>query len=144
VIAQSVGAPSLGVKRRSVKLTTHLPLVPRSKMHGAVPPFPQYASLAWCLVKHRDKFTLVWTMFFSMKFYSEARTVLGTCNCTVRTHWLLNVVGKSMTTLWHKMKLWVCLCPWTVATVENNECDSDVWTCFPAALRVLWPTFRVR
>jgi len=30
--------------------------VPRSKMHGAIPPLPQYALMAWCSVKkkHRD------------------------------------------------------------------------------------------
>jgi len=26
-------------------------------MRGAIPPLPQYASMAWCLVKHRDNFT---------------------------------------------------------------------------------------
>jgi hypothetical protein len=46
------GALSLGVK-----LTTHINLVPRSRMRGAIPPFPQYVFMAWCLVKHRDNFT---------------------------------------------------------------------------------------
>jgi hypothetical protein len=39
-----------------MKLTTHLHLVPRSIMHGTMPPLPQYAFIAWCLVKHRDNF----------------------------------------------------------------------------------------
>jgi len=26
-------------------------------MRAAIPPLPQYAYMAWCLVKHRDKFT---------------------------------------------------------------------------------------
>jgi hypothetical protein len=26
-------------------------------MRGAIPPFPQYVFMAWCLVKHRDNFT---------------------------------------------------------------------------------------
>jgi hypothetical protein len=26
-------------------------------MRGAIPPLPQYAFMAWCLVKHRDTFT---------------------------------------------------------------------------------------
>jgi hypothetical protein len=26
-------------------------------MSGAIPPIPQYAFMAWCLVKHRDNFT---------------------------------------------------------------------------------------
>jgi hypothetical protein len=26
-------------------------------MRGAIPPLPQYVFMAWCLVKHRDKFT---------------------------------------------------------------------------------------
>jgi hypothetical protein len=28
-------------------------------MRGAIPPLPRYASMAWCLVKHRDKFTFL-------------------------------------------------------------------------------------
>jgi len=40
-----------------VKLTTHLPLVLRSRVRGAIPPLPQYAFTAWCLFKHRDNFT---------------------------------------------------------------------------------------
>jgi hypothetical protein len=42
---------------RSVKLTTHLLLVPRSRMRGTIPPLTQYVYIAWCLVKHRDNFT---------------------------------------------------------------------------------------
>jgi len=36
-----------------VDLTTHLHLVPRSRMCGAIAPFPQYASMAWCSVKRK-------------------------------------------------------------------------------------------
>jgi hypothetical protein len=39
------------VKQPGMKLTTHLNLVPRSKMHGAISPLPQYAFMAWCSVK---------------------------------------------------------------------------------------------
>jgi hypothetical protein len=42
-----------GQSGRGVKLTTHLYLVPRSRMRGATPPLPQYVFMAWCLVKHR-------------------------------------------------------------------------------------------
>jgi hypothetical protein len=28
-------------------------------MNGAIHPFPQYAFMAWCLVKHRDNFTFL-------------------------------------------------------------------------------------
>jgi hypothetical protein len=47
-----------GSSGRGVKLITHLHLVPRSRMHGAIPPLPQYVFMAWCLVKHRDIFLL--------------------------------------------------------------------------------------
>jgi hypothetical protein len=46
-----------------VKLTTHLHLVPRSRLHGAIPPLPQYVFIAWCLVKHRDNFTFTFLPF---------------------------------------------------------------------------------
>jgi hypothetical protein len=34
-----------------MKLTTHLHLVPRSRMRGAIPPLPQHAFMAWCSFK---------------------------------------------------------------------------------------------
>jgi hypothetical protein len=37
---------------RGVKLTTQLNLVPRLRMHGAVPLLSQYAFIVWCLIKH--------------------------------------------------------------------------------------------
>jgi len=32
-----------------VKLTTHLYLVQRSRMRGAIPPLPQHVFMTWCL-----------------------------------------------------------------------------------------------
>jgi hypothetical protein len=40
-----------GWSGRSVKLTAHLHLVPRSRMRGAIPPLLQHAFTAWCSVK---------------------------------------------------------------------------------------------
>jgi hypothetical protein len=34
-----------------MKLMTHLHLVLRSRLHGAIPPLPQYAFMEWCSVK---------------------------------------------------------------------------------------------
>jgi hypothetical protein len=41
-----------------VELTTHLHLVPRLRIRGAIPPFSQYVFMAWCLVNHRNKFNV--------------------------------------------------------------------------------------
>jgi hypothetical protein len=35
---------------RGVELTTHLHLVPRLKMRGAIPPLPRYVFMAWYLI----------------------------------------------------------------------------------------------
>jgi hypothetical protein len=51
------GSLSLEVMRPERELTTHFPLVPRLRMRGAVPPLPQYAFMAWYLVKQRENFT---------------------------------------------------------------------------------------
>jgi len=41
------------------KLTTHLCLVPRSRMHGVISPLLNgYIFIAWYLVKHKENFTL--------------------------------------------------------------------------------------
>jgi len=42
-----------------VKLTPHLYLVPGSRMCGAIPPLPQYDSMAWCSVKVQGQFDLL-------------------------------------------------------------------------------------
>jgi hypothetical protein len=53
----SGGALTGGRSAGGVKLTTHLHLVPRLRIHAVIPPSPQYVFMAWCLVKHRDDFT---------------------------------------------------------------------------------------
>jgi hypothetical protein len=32
-------------------------------MRGAIPPFPKYAFMAWCLIKHRDNLTFFLSSF---------------------------------------------------------------------------------
>jgi len=41
-----------------MKLTTHLHLVQRLKMCGAIPPFPQYTFMVWCSVKAQGQLYL--------------------------------------------------------------------------------------
>jgi hypothetical protein len=51
------GALSLGGKATGgMKLTTHLHLVPKSRMRGAIPPLPQYAFMEWCSAKAQGQF----------------------------------------------------------------------------------------
>jgi hypothetical protein len=45
------GAVSLGVKRPGAKLTTHIHLVPRSRMRRAIPPLPHYTFMVWWSLK---------------------------------------------------------------------------------------------
>jgi hypothetical protein len=54
------GCLSLGVKRPGYEADYSSASMPRSRMRGAIPPLPQYAVMAWCLVKHRDNFTEFW------------------------------------------------------------------------------------
>jgi hypothetical protein len=54
-----------GKSGRYVKLTTHLHLVPKSRIRGAIPPLPQHVCMAWCLVKHKDNFTFTFIPFLS-------------------------------------------------------------------------------
>jgi hypothetical protein len=48
-----------GSSGQHVKLITHLHLVPKLKIRGNIPPRPQYISMEWYLVKHRDNFTFL-------------------------------------------------------------------------------------
>jgi hypothetical protein len=50
------GGLSLGVKWPGHEADHLPPSSAKSRMHGAIPPLPQYFMM-WCLVKHRDNFT---------------------------------------------------------------------------------------
>jgi hypothetical protein len=79
------GALSLGVKQPGHEVDHSSPLVPRSRMHGTTPPLPKYVFMAWCLVKHRDNFTL----------HSNTRSLLKECYLLLYSHvinlWLFKV-----------------------------------------------------
>jgi hypothetical protein len=54
-----------------VKLTTHLHLVPRSNNAWSYTSTPQYAFMAWCLVKHRDNFAFTFTLLFAKCYWGD-------------------------------------------------------------------------
>jgi hypothetical protein len=49
---------------RSVKLTTHLHLVPRSRMHGAIPPLHQHAFMNNCFRNNYVYLLCIWLCHF--------------------------------------------------------------------------------
>jgi hypothetical protein len=52
------GSFPLGKSGQGVKLTTHLHLVSRPRVRGAIYPLPQYAFMAWCSFKVQEQFHL--------------------------------------------------------------------------------------
>jgi hypothetical protein len=46
-------------------------------MRGAIPQLPQYAFMAWCLVKHRDNFALYLYLYLFMLSHSSISYVQG-------------------------------------------------------------------
>jgi len=48
---------------------THLHLVPRSRMRGAIPPLTQYVFMLWFLVKHRDNLLLSYDEYMCMHLF---------------------------------------------------------------------------
>jgi hypothetical protein len=55
-------ALSLGVKRQGHEADRSPPSSAEVRMLGDIPPLPQYAFMAWFLVKHRDNFTFTCTI----------------------------------------------------------------------------------
>jgi hypothetical protein len=50
-------------------MTTHLHIVPRLRMSGAIPPLRQYAFMTWYSKKHRDDFTFyLYSLLFCILF----------------------------------------------------------------------------
>jgi hypothetical protein len=52
------GAFLLQYSGRGVKLTIHLDLVPRLRILGFIPPFPQYVFMTWCLQLYLSLFNI--------------------------------------------------------------------------------------
>jgi len=48
------GALSLGLKWLCCEIDHSPPSNAKVRMHGAVPPLPQYAFIAWCSIKSRE------------------------------------------------------------------------------------------
>jgi hypothetical protein len=70
-IQWELGTLSLGIKRRSLKLTTHLHLIPRSRMRGAILPLPNTPSWRGAHLNHRDNFTFTFTFTFNSNVCSS-------------------------------------------------------------------------
>jgi hypothetical protein len=66
-----------------IKLSTHIHLVPRSRMRGAIPPLPQYAFIALCSVKAKGQLYL-YLLRFHMAFIVVSRSSVLRITC-----WLL-------------------------------------------------------
>jgi len=59
-------------------------------MSGAMPPFPQYAFMAWCLVKHRDNFILLYYLYvqlLSNPISHEAQIKLRSGSSNMNFYW---------------------------------------------------------
>jgi hypothetical protein len=70
------GLLSWGQSGRGMKLTTHLHLVSRSRMRGAIPPLPNTPSWRGAQLKHRDNFTFIgscgvilWMRWWNFRFH---------------------------------------------------------------------------
>jgi hypothetical protein len=66
---------------RGVKLTTHLHLVPRLRMRGAVPPLSQYVLMVWCLVMHKDNFNFTWSSSSFWPVFARLKLIFCVFRC---------------------------------------------------------------
>jgi len=81
-----------------VKLTTHLHLVPRSRLRVNVPPLPQYVFMVWYLIKHRENLT-----FFKFDIYNLNVNVLLSSVITNSQCPMLN--GATVASTWKSPKV---------------------------------------
>jgi len=58
--------------------------VPRSRMQDAITPLPQYVFMAWCLVKHRDNFSVFLTICNASYFFEDMKVTIY-CSVTATT-----------------------------------------------------------
>jgi hypothetical protein len=121
-----------------VKLTTHLHLLPRSKNAWRYTSTPQYAFMAWCLVKHMD-FTLPETLSLGVKRpgresehsppssaeFKECVEVFTAVNIQVEVFWIMTLcsVGGRIPTF--RRTLLPPSCSETLVSYHNTE-DLDL------------------
>jgi hypothetical protein len=70
------GVPSLGVKRPGREADHSPPSSAKVKNAWSYTSTPQYAFMAWCLVKHRDTFTFTFTVNTAEYFLPEHHAFL--------------------------------------------------------------------
>jgi hypothetical protein len=76
----------MGIKG-CVKLKTHFPLMPRTKVRGAIYPFPQYAFMAWCSVKAQGKLYIIYAKK-AQKYMHHFRQVRNSHSIPFHVQWL--------------------------------------------------------
>jgi hypothetical protein len=64
-----------------VKLTTHFNLVPKSRMRGTIPPFPQYTFMAWYSVEAQGQFYLYLHLYQVNSNRTVGRKTYPLCSC---------------------------------------------------------------
>jgi hypothetical protein len=139
-----------------VKLTTHLHLVSRSKNAWSYTSTPQYAFMAWCLVKHRDNFAFTVLDFWVPYKAGNFLTTWAIISFSGRT--LLHGFSKQTRTLQCKVEyntFILCLCvpstktDWSKFEQEERtsganyrhprEADTEqYWKCWGKYRRVLF------
>jgi hypothetical protein len=73
-----------------MKLTAHLHLLSRSRMHGAIPPLFQYAFMAWCSVKvHGQLYLYLNCSKLTAVSYSDGLLVMN--GLTIVNVWIHNI-----------------------------------------------------
>jgi len=93
----SVGTRGTFPGDKAVRLTTHLNLVPRSRMPGAAPPVPQYAFMSWCSVKTQEQRYLL----------LSSEHVLELWTASVVGKWLASTVRPAFDCQWGQYLLFV-------------------------------------
>jgi hypothetical protein len=64
-------------------------------MRGAITPLPQYAFMAWCLVKHRDNFTFYFTESHTT-FSGSENLVFNRYQTQTQLRWTLKEVSNDV------------------------------------------------
>jgi hypothetical protein len=80
-------------------------------MCGAIPPFPQYVFMAWCLVKHRDNFTFTIPLLMPLRIFKIfIRLTLKVMWLTLLSHYPIRVPVGALIVIFgsHYRRMLVC------------------------------------
>jgi hypothetical protein len=109
-------------------------------MRGAISPLPQYAFMAWCLVKHRDNFTLPLPLHLHIRSVGRRLRCLLQSECVLfrasKLEEVCYVTQQTDIRLLRQYEVWLWY--FRIGFISKHTCTLRAWRRAPESFRELY------